>query len=152
MPNWCVNSLSARHSDPEMIRRFVNAISREELFSEFVPLNENGEWEYDKAVNKWGTKWEAGDIGITDSSVDSVHVYFQTAWVPPIKFYEELLDMGFELSASYFEPGMSFVGVFDNGDDRYYDVHSSEFKESKDYDDLCEEYNIWDWYEFEEEE
>lgn len=127
MPNWCANYLSVRHTDPEMIRRFLNAIPLEELFSEFVPLNENGEWEYDKAVSKWGTKWEAGDINVINSSVDSVNVYFQTAWSPPIQFYEELLDMGFELSASYSEPGMPFAGVFDNGDDRCYDIHSSEF-------------------------
>ena len=52
-------------------------------------------------------------------------VSFDTAWSPPIKFYEKLQEQGWEVKAYYFEPGMNFCGIWDDGDDDYYEIPST---------------------------
>ena len=69
-------------------------------------------------VNEWGTKWDVGDSnGINQVSENKLIVYFESAWAPPTTAYEKMLDLGFLIEATYYEPGMGFVGRWDNGDD-----------------------------------
>ena len=77
---------------------------------------------YDFCVNRWGTKWDVDCDGI-DVSADGTTVTagFESAWAPPMGIYEMLVDEGYEVVAYYYEPGMAFVGKFDNGDDECYD-------------------------------
>lgn len=78
---------------------------------------------YDYAVAEWGTKWEVHDargVKIYRKPGDNymLAAYFDTAWGPPIQAYRKLMDQyGFCIKAYYFEPGMCFMGVFDNGED-----------------------------------
>lgn len=125
MPNWCDNSLSVTHSDPAMIDRFMAAVAADNLFGEFVPLQESGEWDYDLAVQKWGTKWEACDPEF-ERHDNSVTGWFMSAWAPPIGFYEALVELGFEVDANYHEPGMQFAGVFTNEGDACYEYDFSD--------------------------
>lgn len=84
---------------------------------------------YDFCVNEWGTKWDCGEQGNTDISPDgkTLHTGFDTAWAPPIAAYEKLLDLGFRVKAMYFEPGMNFAGIWEDGhDDCYQDWGDSE--------------------------
>jgi hypothetical protein len=113
MPNWCDNSLSVSHSDPAMIDRFMAAVAADNLFGEFAPLQESGEWDYNLAVQKWGTKWEACDAEF-ERSDNSITGYFMSAWAPPTGFYAALVELGFDVEAHYHEPGMAFAGVFTN--------------------------------------
>jgi hypothetical protein len=46
---------------------------------------------------------------------------FESAWAPPCAAYEKLVEMGFEIRAMYFEPGMAFAGVWEDGFDDYYE-------------------------------
>jgi hypothetical protein len=46
---------------------------------------------------------------------------FDSAWSPPIQAYEKLCAMGFRITAMYYEPGMAFAGIWDNGTDDFYD-------------------------------
>jgi hypothetical protein len=39
------------------------------------------------------------------------------------------MAMGFRITAMYYEPGMAFAGVWDNGDDDYYEYGSMDSKE-----------------------
>ncbi len=78
---------------------------------------------YDFCVNRWGTKWDFGD---DDSTVD-VHpdgklltASFDTAWAPPVGIYEELVAQGYTVRAYYYESGMCFAGIYDNGSDECY--------------------------------
>ena len=50
---------------------------------------------------------------------------FDTAWSPPIPFYEKLQDLGFVVKGYYFESGMGYCGVWDDGDDQYYDIQGN---------------------------
>ena len=82
-----------------------------------------GNW-YDFQVNEWGTKWDVGDDGATDVHPDGkmLHTYFDSAWSPPIAAYEKLTELGFTVGAMYYEGGMSYAGVWEDGNDDYYDL------------------------------
>ena len=82
-----------------------------------------GNW-YDFCVNEWGTKWDVGgddgNVNLTDSN--SVTLDFDSAWSPPIQAYEKLLDLGFKVTAYYYESGMCFAGIWEDGFDDFYDM------------------------------
>jgi len=125
MPNWC-NNLVTIHAKSSVIKRIKKALERDELFNEFFPMpkelentsapSDTPNW-YDWRKENWGVKWDVYAPSIIDESEAHVTVRFDTAWVPAATFYERLLGSGqvTELSASYFEPGNCFAGVYDNG-------------------------------------
>ncbi len=78
---------------------------------------------YDFCTSRWGTKW---DVGGSSNDAD-VHpdgnlmtASFDSAWAPPIGVYEALVEQGYTVRAYYYEPGMCFAGIYDNGDDQCY--------------------------------
>ena len=130
MPNWCNNTVTIKHSDPEMIARVREAFEQERLCNEFLP-NPNGEWSWEHSVNTWGTKWEiAGEI---DSIEDGVILTFDSAWAPPIGLYEKLYTMGYEVTARYYEPGIAFAGQYEDGHDECYDYSGMNADEIEKY-------------------
>ena len=46
---------------------------------------------------------------------------FDSAWSPPCNAYEKLVEMGFRIRAMYYEPGMAFAGIWEDGDDDFYE-------------------------------
>ena len=155
MPNWCNNVLELAHEDPAMLERARVAFNEGKLCNEFVPVPESlqitagflgdgeeqrkleeqtaqnlvdhgyGNW-YDYCVNEWGTKWDVGGDGMTAEMENGQLVMsFDSAWSPPCNFYEKMLDLGFQVRAYYYEGGMNFAGVWDNGDDDFYDLPST---------------------------
>lgn len=122
MPNWCGNTLTISHEDPAMIVRAKAAFADGNFLQEFIP-NPAGEWNYDWSVANWGTKWDVGDgNGINTWTDNDLVVYFDSAWSPPIRAYERLMDLGFTVYATYYEPGCSFAGIWEDGMDDYYDL------------------------------
>ena len=80
---------------------------------------------YDYCVNEWGTKWDISPYeNITETS-DGLVLGFDTAWSPPVKAYEKLLDLGFTIRAYYYEPGMGYAGVWEDGFDEEYTLEGS---------------------------
>lgn len=134
MPNWCFNSVIVTHEDPEMLKRFLNAGNGNSLFSEFVPMPDEvrntvspspdnpelidkygySNW-YEWAKANWGTKWDisSGSFSLVDSEVSGS---FDTAWSPPIAFYEALTELGFDVDATYTEEAQSFAGRYNSYD------------------------------------
>jgi hypothetical protein len=141
-----------------MIERARNAFNGEGLLQEFIPVPQAlrdtvsgsmGEdkreaheaqqkanveqygyanW-YDFCVNEWGTKWEIGADGNPAQDIPGgLMLGFDSAWSPPIAAYEKLLEMGFEIEAMYYEPGMAYAGVWDNGHDDYYEYGGLDSK------------------------
>lgn len=116
---------------------------------------------YDWQTTKWGTKWDVGrDQGHGEKlkvkkGATEVTLSFDSAWSPPIPFYEKMHDdRGFEIRAAYFEPGCGFVGVWENGHDDTYDY--SGFDTAKEAltwlkenapADLLDDFGIADWFE-----
>jgi hypothetical protein len=46
---------------------------------------------------------------------DTIEVSFDSAWAPPLGIYALLEEQGFQVEATYSEPGMAFVGRWING-------------------------------------
>jgi hypothetical protein len=129
MPNWCGNTLRLEHDDPAEISRAIEGFKKGEFFQTLVP-NPDNTWEYDWCVNNWGTKWDVG--GDSDPVVESataVSFYFDSAWSPPTTAYDSMVDQGYRVYAMYYEPGMCFAGIYDNGDDDQYEFSGQNSSE-----------------------
>lgn len=136
MPNWCENSAIFEHEDPTMIDRVCQGFQSGGLFAEFMPcpaeLHEHSapmrddkladtflekygarDW-YDWQLKNWGCKWdvESNGDGIQRLSPNTVKVYFDSPWSPPIEGYKSLCAMDFVIEALYNEPGMAYCGKF----------------------------------------
>ena len=83
---------------------------------------------YDFCVAKWGTKWDVGGSdGQTVSHTDNLlECSFSSAWEPPVTAYATMQQMGFEITAFYWEPGLSFAGLFNDEGDHRYQIEGAE--------------------------
>lgn len=147
MPNWCFNSAEFDNSDPQKVLNLKEAFEQGKAFESIVP-NPDGEWDHGFSVLNWGTKW---DVQAENASIDddgSLSVTFDTAWAPPIAFYKALVEQGWKVSATYHEPGMCFIGQFNDGEDECYeyDFSNEDWREDlpEDLVDMLEvEYEIY---------
>ena len=165
MPNWCINKLTIRHDDKSMLDKFEKAYRDDWTIETFLPTprdpgdptmlmgegrsysdkdNVNTSW-YLWRLQNWGTKWDIGckdGFGLEPTRVDNeLNVTFDSAWSPPLGFYERLVVLGFDVQASYFEPGMSFAGIWHNGKDEFYEGNWSDFPEA-----LVDEFDMHEYY------
>ena len=100
---------------------------------------ENGhEWR----CGEWGTKWDASDLVVTDESANQITVIFDTAWTPPIGFYDKMADLGFDIDAKYYESGCGFCGRYDESGDTCYEWEDLESARKTIPTDIDEEFNI----------
>ena len=124
MPNWCQNVAYIKHEDKTEIDKIIAELDKKDeaqLFNSLVP-NPSGEWDYDWSVSNWGCKWDASVYEYWyEEEAEHLYISFDTAWGPPTVFYDKLGEMGFEVRAFYREEGMGFAGLYDNGDDDYYE-------------------------------
>tara|TARA_R100000742_G_C4277916_1_gene100200 strand:+ start:823 stop:1236 length:414 start_codon:yes stop_codon:yes gene_type:complete len=136
MPNWCENRVTISFDVIEDKKLFINRCLTEAEdepgtyfldFHKIRPLglgeDENGDpkWDYNVAVDLWGTKWEIGDTVVDQVWVEDdedlwLQMYFETAWSPPEGIYNELNAMFDDAHISWFydEPGMEFAGYLNN--------------------------------------
>ena len=159
MPNWCQNVAKIKHENLSELDAIVNELKKgddAELFNSLVP-NPAGEWQYDWSVSNWGTKWDAS-VYSYELVDDVLTINFDTAWAPPITFYEKIGELGFMVDAFYREEGMAFCGRYYDGDDEYYEygnMSADEIEECipdeinelfgiSDYQRQCEEDEEWD--------
>ena len=77
---------------------------------------------YSWNTNNWGTKWEACEITYDRYDENTISLNFDTAWGPPIAFYEKMCELGFSVDAMYYECGMAFCGSWEDGMDNYYNI------------------------------
>jgi hypothetical protein len=82
-----------------------------------------GNW-YDYCVNEWGTKWDVGGDDYNEpyqETANDIILSFDSAWSPPIAAMEKLEALGFSVRLYYYEPGMAFAGIYEDGHDDYYE-------------------------------
>ena len=166
MPNWNQNSVIITHEDPTQIDRLVEGFKNERLFGEFLPCPKElldmgsplsdaeqaeanvekygaADW-YQWCINNWGTKWDVGEEsdGIDRIDDNKVKLSFDTAWGPPIAFYEYLdEELDFGITAFYLEEGMGFAGKYssESGDESF------NFDGSEDLEDIPDDIReFWD--------
>ena len=154
MPNWCSNHITVRGTDPAAIKRLATAFDNGEFCGAVVPMPEElnitsgflgdpveqaelerkskanlekygyANW-YDFCVNEWGTKWDVGADGNPAQDIPGgLMLGFDSAWSPPIAAYEKLTEQGFRIRAMYYESGMAFAGIWEDGNDDYYEYGS----------------------------
>ena len=115
VPLCLTETLAGCHSDPEKQAALLK--SEQDNLNAYNYKN----W-YDFCVNEWGTKW---DVGGGDGYINDIEggliLTFDSAWSPPLTAYERLTEMGFKVHAMYYEPGMCFAGVWEDGIDSYYE-------------------------------
>ena len=158
MPNWCTNSVSLAHEDPEQLRALVDAVNENKFFNHVIPtpkeltetvagscgdgyaqeLNQfkmqlnlkyfgAKDW-YDFQTSRWGTKWDVEPYDKVEFDPQGVTFGFDSAWSPPIGIYEALVEQGFSVTGYYYEPGMGFVGKWEDGVDDCYDYSGTNSK------------------------
>jgi hypothetical protein len=90
---------------------------------------------YDFCVNEWSTKWDVDSYEGENTQVENgvLEFGFDSAWSPPIGIYEALVDQGYAVIAYYNEPGMGFVGKWDNGVDDCVEYHGQTSDTVRDY-------------------
>lgn len=79
---------------------------------------------YDWCVANWGTKWDVGADGYEaeDNGKGGLTLTFDSAWSPPTDAYATLVEQfGFSIRAYYYEPGMAFAGIWEDGNDEFYE-------------------------------
>lgn len=150
MPNWCYNSLTISHDDPEMMDRLVEHAKAP--LQELIPCPHDPEtsdkW-YDWRVNNWGTKWDIELQNMQDIDSNTISATFDSAWSPPIEAYRKLESMGFTIDAFYYEGGMCFAGRYTNGNDKSveYSFSNENWSDEIGDDDIAEflmpEYENW---------
>ena len=148
MPNWCNNTVLI-NGPTDKINKIKKAIEGAGFLNYLNPMPEvlknttadgskredlikqtgHSDW-YGWCTDNWGTKWEVSadwsdpvveDMGDGESQLNWG---FDSAWSPPIGAYETFLHKNDDVSiyATYYEPGCDFMGVWDSGDDRCYQV------------------------------
>lgn len=130
MPNWCYNTLTVNGPTKEIHKVFDPIVADSENFFNYIepiPAIEKDNW-HDWCVTNWGTKWDVSPEHIDifddeDSGVSTVDTQFDSAWSPPIAIMEKLESMGFDVRLCYFEPGMGFTGIWEDGVDDYYELN-----------------------------
>ena len=148
MPNWCSNSVTIS-GDSEKIKELgaiiTKGLENDMCFQAIRPKPEDVEDWYGWNVANWGTKW---DINPNNFSIedDIIYLDFDSAWSPPIALYDYLTEQGFDVEAKYYEPGMAFVGSYEDGMDYCSDL---DFSSENWRDDISSE--LIDWAGLEEE-
>lgn len=109
----------------------TQSTSDDEVMKKQPEVDGHNNW-YDWRVANWGTKW---DVDIYDGSIQEqeelfgkddgdkkVAFGFDSAWSPPIGACETYLENNNDMSIrlTYYEPGMDFMGVWEDFDDRCY--------------------------------
>ena len=114
MPNWCMNNATIT-GPVEKLNAIVEGIKQDKMLETMVPI---GEWDYGTALDNWGTKWDLHGVDWDlDEANQTLSLNFDSAWGPPTIAYENYTDANDDvhIEASYYEPGMCFVGEYDSG-------------------------------------
>lgn len=152
MPNWCNNTVEIYHSDTAKMEALVEAINEGKFCQHVIPtpkeltetvaghcgdgyaqelnqfkieLNKKyfgaPDW-YSFQTSRWGTKWDIDPYEPVVLEGNKITFGFDSAWSPPVGVYEQLVEDGFSVRAYYYEPGMAFCGLWEDGDDDFYEI------------------------------
>jgi hypothetical protein len=166
MPNWNSNTVTIDGPKEKIAALWARATAGEDsgLLNAMVPMPREllaGDDWYDWCVENWGTKWDISNEGLqlvdNGNGTASITGYADSAWSPPLEAFQAYANANEDvyLELKYFEPGMSFTGVWDSaGGDAYWEDVGSLLETTQDEDavlyDLLEHFNVWDWFESDE--
>jgi hypothetical protein len=170
MPNWCNNNITISGptetikqlwDDAQNSHRWTEIVDGKEVekigFGLLEAMAPIGDWEYETAVETWGTKWDISDEGLEiiehGDGTAEITGWFDSAWAPPIGAYEKFTEANddCDISASYYEMGMDFAGFWHGMEEHLDDLHE-EYKQPEDersdlYNRLDEEWGLSEQFE-----
>ena len=133
MPNWCYNFAQLTCPAKDVYNKLIDSITNKCWFTTFAPLNVDNKWDYNKAIERWKTKWDPDSIEIVnkDDELYTIEISFETAWIPPTGVYTIMnKNYNIETVAYYEESGCEFFGkcVFSKDEeiDETYDFPSNK--------------------------
>jgi hypothetical protein len=138
------NAIAPIHEDLHIVKGFLgNEESQKELEAmQAANIAKHGyaTW-YDFCVSEWGCKWEPTiEKEATLDEGDSITLYFDTAWAPPIGIYQKLMGMGVSVEATYCEQGMGFAGYWIDGKDSEHKITFLDNEHDEDAEDKEESF------------
>jgi hypothetical protein len=120
-------------------------LAREQLNQKYFGYKD---W-YAFCVSEWGTKWDIGrgdwhkTMLMKDIKNKSITMGFDSAWSPPTDAYDKLIEMGFSIRAMYYEGGCCFCGIWEDGEEDFYEITgNSEWVKNNIPKELDEEFCI----------
>jgi hypothetical protein len=123
MPNYCNNILEFGELTEKQTAILNSFIDDDRLDGDKLLPSPSGEYDYNHAVDNWGTKWCPSINHIEDGFID-----MDSAWSPPVGLITELSrQLDCVITHKYYESGMAYAGtvVYDSGDvmaeDHYFD-------------------------------
>lgn len=153
MPNWCENHFTI-DGPKDAVKALWDSIQagkeqNQGLLSAMVPL---GEWQYDRAIEAWGTKWDVNsdDMHYTESSDGTTATLagaFDSAWSPPVQAFAAWCESNptAEVKLTFFEPGMRYTGEWDNVSGlEEFEIDTADYSDIPEH--LMEEFNIASWF------
>lgn len=126
MPNWCSNHIRLEGPVEEIDRIWdilEDTDNDDGLLTALAPLE--GEWEYNSAIDYWGTKWDVKEHGLSQEVYEYngqkrgiLEGYFESAWGPPTDAVDKWLERSDDHEAEilWYEPANDFCGASFNGD------------------------------------
>lgn len=161
MPNWCNNTVEIYHPDTAKMEALVAAVNEGKFCNHAIPTpkeltetvagfpgeDKRAEHEAQVAANlerfghsdwysfqtsRWGTKWDVDAYDTVVLEDNKVTFGFDSAWSPPVGVYEQLVEDGFSVRAYYYESGMCFAGIWEDGFDDFYELSNMSSQEVRD--------------------
>lgn len=131
MPNHTDNHVVLSHTNKIAVDRIESVLKTEDakLLHSIIPMPEDANW-YDWRIENWGTKWDIYDVSWTRIDDNTISLHFDTAWSPPVPVFEELVTMGFDIDARYFDEGWGYIGQFYAQDGKIDDYCRSDIEEA----------------------
>lgn len=135
MPNWTTTCVTLRHFSSKKIKALKDEIRKKDpqILNHLRPQPDNmfhgdvndeiakayrekgrPNW-HDWNLEFWGTKWDAKRVEINFSTMNTIELKFQTAYDPPIEWFDHICSKGWKVDAIYREETGYFVGVYKNG-------------------------------------
>lgn len=183
MPNWCSNSITIEGPKDKILALWAQAKTNGSgLLAAMVPMptalrdtvkgtgdelqteqHDGFTNRYDWSESRWGTKWDISleglDVIANEQGRARITGWADSAWGPPQDAFQTYANANEDcyLELKYFEPGMSFIGVWDSeGGDAYWDDLHTLLDTSPEEDpvlyELLDQFNVWEWYEVDEDE
>ena len=109
--NKCDGIFQYLHPMPEELSTESTAEQQCKLKEKFGFSN----W-YDWKLEQWGTNRDIAtdDVYSLEFENETLTMFFDTAWSPPIRLYEFLSENGWYIEAYYFEESEGFCGKWDS--------------------------------------